>query len=143
MQEIKNLHRKIKNGADFFLTQPIYETAKALAFLERYAEVHGRLDKPVLVGVLPLVSLKHANFLHHEVPGISIPEETLRRMEQAGEDASRVGVELAVELIQKIKPWAQGIYIMPQFNRFDLIAEIVEAVATPYASPGWPVPAGQ
>jgi homocysteine S-methyltransferase len=134
-QEIKNLHRKIKSGADFFLTQPIYEPGKALAFLDRYAAIHGKLDKPVLVGVLPLVSLKHANFLHHEVPGISIPEETLRRMEQAGEGASRVGVELAVELIQSIKPWAQGVYIMPQFNRFDLVAEIVEAVTTPRASP--------
>ncbi len=82
----------------------------------------------MLVGVLPLVSLKHANFLHHEVPGISIPDETLKRMEEAGDGASRVGVELAVELIQSIKPWAQGVYIMPQFNRFDLIAEIVEAV---------------
>jgi homocysteine S-methyltransferase len=127
-QEIKNLHRKIKNGADFFLTQPIYEPEKAKSFLGRYESAHGKLDKPVLVGVLPLVSLKHANFLHHEVPGISIPEETLRRMEQAGEGASRAGVELAVELIQSIKPWAQGIYVMPQFNRFDLIAEIVEAV---------------
>ena len=127
-QEIKNLHRKIKSGADFFLTQPIYETEKARAFLGQYEAIHGKLDKPMLVGVLPLVSLKHANFLHHEVPGISIPDETLRRMEQAGEGASRVGVELAVELIQQIKPWAQGIYIMPQFSRFDLIAEIVEAV---------------
>ena len=62
------------------------------------------------------------------VPGISIPERTLQRMEQAGENASRVGVETALELIQSIKPWAQGVYIMPQFNRFDLIAEIVEAV---------------
>ena len=127
-QEIKNLHRKIKSGADFFLTQPIYETEKARRFLDQYGAAHGKLDKPVLVGVLPLVSLKHANFLHHEVPGISIPDETLRRMEQAGEGASRVGVELAVELIQQLKPWAQGIYIMPQFSRFDLIAEIVEEV---------------
>jgi 5,10-methylenetetrahydrofolate reductase len=127
-QEVKNLHRKIKSGADFFLTQPIYEPEKARKFLDQYAAAHGELDKPVLVGILPLVSLKHANFLHHEVPGISIPEQTLRRMEQAGEEAARVGVELAVELVENIKPWAQGIYIMPQFNRFDLVAEIVESV---------------
>jgi methionine synthase / methylenetetrahydrofolate reductase(NADPH) len=127
-QEIRNLHRKIKSGADFFLTQPIYEPQKARKFLDQYAAAHGDMDKPVLVGILPLVSVKHANFLHHEVPGISIPEEMLRRMEEAGEGASSTGVKLAVELIQSIKPWAQGIYIMPQFNRFDLIAEIVEAV---------------
>jgi methionine synthase I (cobalamin-dependent)/5,10-methylenetetrahydrofolate reductase len=127
-QEIKNLHRKIRSGADFFLTQPIYEPGKAQAFLDQYAAAHGKLDKPVLVGVLPLVSLKHANFLHHEVPGIEIPDEMLKRMEEAGDEASRTGIELAVELIQSIKSWAQGIYLMPQFNRFDLIAEIVEAV---------------
>ena len=49
-------------------------------------------------------------------------------MEKAGENGSRVGVELAVELIEGIKPWAQGVYIMPQFSRYDLIAEIIEAV---------------
>ena len=126
--EIKNLHRKARNGADFFLTQPIYRGEEGPAFLEKYAALHGALDRPVLAGILPLVSLKHANFLHHEVPGVSIPEETRQRMEKAGEDGPRVGVELAVELIQKIKPWAQGIYIMPQFNRYDMVAEIIEAV---------------
>jgi homocysteine S-methyltransferase len=126
--EMKNLHRKLKAGADFFLTQPIYDPEPARAFLDRYASAHGPLGKPILVGILPLVSLKHANFLHNEVPGISIPEETLQRMEQAGEQASRVGVEIAVELVQKIKLWAQGVYIMPQFNRYDLVAEIVERV---------------
>jgi homocysteine S-methyltransferase len=126
--EIKNLHRKVKNGADFFLTQPIYRPEDGPAFLEKYAALHGPLDRPVLAGILPLVSLKHANFLHHEVPGVSIPAETRQRMEKAGEDAPRAGVELAVDLIQKIKPWAQGIYIMPQFNRYDMVAEIIEAV---------------
>jgi homocysteine S-methyltransferase len=126
--EIKNLHRKVKNGGDFFLTQPIYRPEDGPAFLEKYAALHSPLDRPVLAGILPLVSLKHANFLHHEVPGVSIPAETRQRMEKAGEDAPRAGVELAVDLIQKIKPWAQGIYIMPQFNRYDLVAEIIEKV---------------
>ena len=96
--------------------------------MAKYELQHGALNRPVLVGVLPLVSAKHANFLNHEVPGISIPEEAIARMEAAGENAAQVGVELAVELIQKIKPWAQGVYIMPQFHRYDLVAEIVERV---------------
>jgi homocysteine S-methyltransferase len=82
----------------------------------------------VLVGVLPLVSGKHASFLHHEVPGISIPEEARRHMDAAGENGSRVGVQLAIDLIQGLKSWANGIYLMPQFSRFDMIAEIIEAV---------------
>ena len=126
--EIKNLQRKLKAGADFFLTQPIYRAEDGESFLAKNESKHGALIKPVLVGILPLVSAKHANFLNHEVPGISIPAEMIARMESAGEDAAQVGVELAVELIQKIKPWAQGVYIMPQFSRFDLVAEIVERV---------------
>ena len=49
-----------------------------------------------------------------------------QRIEAAGEDSARVGVELAVDLIQNIKSWAQGVYIMPQFSRYDLVAEIIE-----------------
>ncbi len=125
-QEVRNAHRKIQAGADFFLTQPIYRPEDGPVWLEKFAAKYGPLDRPVLVGILPLVSARHARFLHHEVPGISIPEETRERMEKAGEDGAKVGVELAVDLIEKIKPWAQGVYIMPQFSRYDLVAEIVE-----------------
>ena len=126
--EIRNAHRKIQAGADFFITQPIYRPEEGSALLEKYADRYGALDRPVLVGILPLVSARHASFLHNEVPGISIPQETRTRMEKAGEAGAKVGVELAVALIQAIKPWAQGVYLMPQFSRYDLIAEIIEAV---------------
>jgi methionine synthase / methylenetetrahydrofolate reductase (NADH) len=127
--EIKNLKRKLKAGADFFLTQPIYDSEKAKAFLDKFAESNGTpLDKPILVGILPLVSVKHANFLHNEVPGIIITEETRARMENAGEGAGREGIRIAAELIEQVKTWAQGVYIMPQFHRYDLVAEIIEAV---------------
>ncbi len=127
-REIKNLHRKVLNGADFFLTQPIYRPEDGSRLLEQYEAQHGPLDKPILAGILPLVSVRHAAFLHHEVPGVFIPDETLQRIEAAGERAEREGIELAVELIEQIKAWAQGIYIMPQFHRYDLVAEIIEKV---------------
>jgi homocysteine S-methyltransferase len=124
--EIKNLKRKLKAGADFFLTQPIYDAQKARAFLQRFADETGApLDKPVLVGVLPLASARHANFLQNEVPGIVIPEETMKRI-NAAESASVEGVKIAIDLIQQIKEWGQGVYIMPQFHRYDLVAEIIE-----------------
>ena len=127
--EIKNLKRKLKAGADFFLTQPIYDPKKAKAFLDTFAEANGApLNKPVLVGVLPLVSVRHANFLQNEVPGIVIPEETMERIHKAGEMASLEGVKIAIELIQQVKEWGQGVYIMPQFHRYDLVAEIIETV---------------
>jgi len=130
-QEIKNLHRKLSAGADFFLTQPIYRPAEGQALLQRYADKYGPLNKPVLVGILPLVGLRHANFLNNEVPGISIPDETLHRLEAAGEDAAGEGVSIAVELIEELKGWAQGAYVMPQFSRYDLVAEIIEQVKVP------------
>ena len=126
--EIKNLHRKIQAGADFFLTQPVYRSEDGPKLLEAYEARYGRLEKPILVGVLPLVSIRHANFLHHEVPGIFIPDETRSRVEAAGEDGARVGVEVAVELIEQLRSWAGGVYIMPQFHKFDMVAEIIEAI---------------
>jgi methionine synthase / methylenetetrahydrofolate reductase(NADPH) len=129
--EIKNLRRKLLAGADFFITQPIYRTEDREKLLLRYEEEHGPLNRPILVGILPLVSMKHVNFLIHEVPGISIPDKIIQRMDRAGEHAAEEGVRIAVELIEQLKPWAQGIYIMPQFSRYDLIAEIIEKVKQP------------
>jgi methionine synthase I (cobalamin-dependent)/5,10-methylenetetrahydrofolate reductase len=128
--EVKNLHRKVKAGTDFFLTQPIYHADDGPKLLEAYEAKYGKLNKPILAGILPLVSAKHANFLHHEVPGIFIPNEARLKIESTGdaEAAVKVGVELAIELIQNIKSWAGGIYIMPQFHRYDMVAEIIEAV---------------
>jgi methionine synthase / methylenetetrahydrofolate reductase (NADH) len=129
-REIKNLHRKVKAGTDFFITQPIYRATDGPSLLERYEAKYGRLNKPVLVGILPLVSVRHANFLHNEVPGIFIPEETRQRIEAAGdaERGAKVGVEVAVELIEQLKTWANGIYLMPQFHKFDMVAEIIESI---------------
>jgi len=125
-QEIKNLRRKVKAGVDFLLTQPVYQPEAAEAFLNHYAEQFGPLNIPILAGVLPLYSVRHASFLHNEVPGVSIPEEFRTRLENAGDGAAQEGIEIALELIEKMKSWAQGIYLMPQFNRYDLAAEIVE-----------------
>lgn len=126
--EVKNLRRKLSSGADFFLTQPIFDPQLAETFLKRYAEEYGPLDKPILVGILPLFSARHANFLHHEVPGISLPEPLRARMEKAGEAGVQEGQRITTELVAQIKPWAQGLYIMPQFNRYDVVAEIIEKV---------------
>jgi methionine synthase I (cobalamin-dependent)/5,10-methylenetetrahydrofolate reductase len=125
-QEIKNLRRKIKAGADFLLTQPVFDPGAAEATLRRYSDQYGPLEAPVLAGVLPLYSVRHTTFLHNEVPGISISEVTQERIRKAGAEAPWEGVRAALELIEQMKPWAQGIYLMPQFGRYDLAAEIVE-----------------
>ena len=126
-REIKVLRRKIANGADFALTQPVYQPEKALEFLRLYEAQNGKLEIPLLVGILPLYSVRHAAFLHNEVPGIVIPEDIRERIESAGEAAPQEGVRIAAELVEGIKDWGQGIYIMPAFGRYDLAAEIIEA----------------
>ncbi len=127
-REIKVLRRKINNGADFALTQPIYQPDKALEFLKLYADEFGPIEIPILAGVLPLYGTRHAAFLHNEVPGIIIPDETRQRLEVAGKAAPQEGVKIAIENIEKMKSWTQGVYIMPSFSRYDLAAEIIEAI---------------
>ncbi|GAB4527979.1 MAG: bifunctional homocysteine S-methyltransferase/methylenetetrahydrofolate reductase [Anaerolineales bacterium] len=127
-REIKLLHRKVRNGMDFALTQPVYAPERALAFLQAYEALHGKLEIPILVGVLPLYSARHAAFLHNEVPGIEIPSEIRERIAESGDDAPAMGVRIAIDLVEQMRPWVQGVYIMPQFSRYDLCAEIVEAL---------------
>jgi homocysteine S-methyltransferase len=127
--EIKNLNRKIRAGADFCLTQPIYDPNTLEIFLDRYRAISGELPIPLIVGILPLVNYRHAEFLHHEVPGIIIPDKIREQMQKAGEDSPKAGTQIAVELIEKIKPAINGVYIMPAFSRFDYVAEIIESVS--------------
>lgn len=126
-REVRNLHRKIKSGADFILTQPIYQPEMAEILIIEYENRHGKLMTPILGGVLPLFGHRHASFLHNEVPGIIIPDEIQRRIKDAGENAPQEGVRIASELIEQMRAWAQGIYLMPAFNRYDLAGDIVEA----------------
>ncbi|MBN1248867.1 MAG: bifunctional homocysteine S-methyltransferase/methylenetetrahydrofolate reductase [Anaerolineae bacterium] len=127
-REIKVMRRKVQAGVDFFLTQPIYEPARAHALLDAYAERYGPLTAPILAGILPLYNARHARFLNNEVPGITICPDLLDRLTQAGDDAPQEGVRIAIEAIQEVKAWAQGLYLMPPFNRYDLAAEVVAAV---------------
>jgi homocysteine S-methyltransferase len=127
-KEIKTLRRKLRSGADFLLTQPIYQPDFVKAFFKRYEDEFGPLGIPVLVGILPLANSRHTAFLRHEVPGISIPDEIMDRMEKAGENGWKTGIEIATEIIQQVKPYVNGAYLMPPFNRFDYAAAIIEAV---------------
>jgi methionine synthase I (cobalamin-dependent)/5,10-methylenetetrahydrofolate reductase len=129
-KEIKLLRKKIEAGADFALSQPIYEPQLVESFLQRYEELHGRLEIPVLVGILPLFNIRHATFLHNEVPGVNIPQTILRRMDQATDPAEE-GVRIARDLLLDLKDMVQGAYLMPPFAKYHLAAEVVDALALP------------
>lgn len=127
-REIHILRKKLDAGVDFFMTQPVFEVGKARQFIEVYQSQYGLLSIPILVGILPLVTDRHARFLHNEVPGIQIPEPIRRRIETAGSSSAVEGVNIALELIQDLKQDFQGVYLMPAFNRFDMAAEIIDRV---------------
>lgn len=127
-RELRVLHKKIAAGADFILTQPVYQPDLASSFIDSYRDRFGEPPIPILVGVLPLYSKGHVAFLHNEVPGIHIPLHFQQRIEQAGDKAADVGVEIAVNLLAELRQIVQGAYIMPPFGRFDLAAEIIEAI---------------
>jgi homocysteine S-methyltransferase len=107
-----------------------------VALRETYEKVAGGpLTVPVIAGVLPLMTSRHAEFLHNEVPGIEIPEVARDRMRSAGDDderAWREGATMAVELITALREeGVAGVYVMPQFGRYDRAAEVVEAARGP------------
>jgi methionine synthase / methylenetetrahydrofolate reductase(NADPH) len=134
--EVRLLARKVQAGARFVLTQPVYAVEPVVALREAYEKVTDEaLTVPVLAGVLPLVSSRHAGFLHNEVPGIEIPEPARDRMRRAGEDAEaawEVGRSMAIELVAALRAAdVAGVYVMPQFGRYDRAAEVVEAARGP------------
>ena len=129
-REARLLRRKVDAGASFLLSQPLFDVAPLRALRAAYEREAGRpLDVPLIAGVLPLVTARHAAFLHNEVPGITIPDEVGARMDAAGDDAWPVGRAIALEQVEALRAeGVDGIYLMPQFGRFDLAADVVEAI---------------
>jgi homocysteine S-methyltransferase len=128
-RECRLLKRKIEAGAVFALSQPVYGLDPLRRVRQVYEERFGDLRLPIMAGVLPLLSARHAGFLHNEVPGVVIPDEVRERIRRAGARADREGVRMATELVAELRTDAAGIYLMPQFGRFDLAAEVAEAAS--------------
>lgn len=114
----------MKAGAEYVMTQPVYDPKT----LERFIGLVKNLEAPILVGILPLYSHKNAEFLHHEVPGMSIPDEIRERMRKAGsgEEARAEGVRIAQEALLAARELVQGTYIMPPFNKVELAIRVIE-----------------
>jgi len=128
-REIERLAAKIDAGANLVMTQPIYSREQWDRFMDRAAaRWPSGLPRPVLLGVLPLHTARHADFLHNEVPGISIPREVRAAMHAAGERGAEVGLEMAHRLLESLAPLVHGTYIMPSFGRYELAAELVRRI---------------
>ncbi len=120
--EFERLGRKLAAGAAFIMTQPLYAQEPLLRLLDR---MHGPPPVPILLGLMPLYSYRHALYLHAEVPGISIPEEVREAMRKAGEHGLEVGLALAEELLERLRPAVHGVYLVPSFGKVAPIAALL------------------
>ncbi len=103
-RELGRMEKKILAGADFFQTQVVYDAQKAVRFLKQAK----KLDKPVLIGVMPLKSVKMARFMNKNVEGIDVPDEVISRMEHDGVN----GIDITCDFIKEIFEYTDGIHIM-------------------------------
>ena len=123
-RELRGLERKLKAGAGFILTQAVFDPEP----LERWRQRLGGFPVPVLLGVLPLSSARHAEFLHNEVPGIVVPKEVQERLRHAGRSGTEEGVALARELLEAVSSRIAGVYLIPAFGRYHAVAQIIEGL---------------
>jgi homocysteine S-methyltransferase len=123
---MQRLEQKIEAGAEYVMTQPVYEAETFERFLKAFQGLRQKI--PLLIGICPLASLRNAQFLHTEVPGMQIPESVLKRMGQfeSTDDQRKVGIEIAREALKLFKADVQGTYVMPPFNRADTAIAVVE-----------------
>jgi len=125
-QELRRVRAKLEAGADMLMTQPVYDTIVLREFFERLGEI----DVPVLLGQMPLLSSRNAEFVHNELAGVVVPESVRARMKAAGEAGVEVGLEIAMEQIEETRllEFVSGIYVMPAFGRYEVAAEVVRRV---------------
>lgn len=127
-KEANLLKKKIDCGANFALTQPVFDVARAERFLDFYASKFGPLTLPVLAGILPLASVRHAEFFRNEVPGIVIGDDLIARLNGVGNKTRTEGLKIAIETIAALRSRLAGVYLIPAFERFDVIARVIDAI---------------
>ena len=128
---IDRLKRKVDAGADYIMTQPVYDER----IMEEIARNTEGMGIPVFIGIMPLVSARNALFLHNEVPGMHIPATVLEQMVDAPlETATEVGMSVAADLTVKAGQYFNGIYLMTPFLRYDLTARLTAAAKAGTAS---------
>jgi methionine synthase / methylenetetrahydrofolate reductase(NADPH) len=104
------------------MTQPVYDLDLVARTLDHVKDFNAN----VILGILPLQSWKHAEFLHNEVPGIVIPEFVLAKMYEAGPNGRQAGLEMAQEILQYAHSRYAGVYLMPSFGRYEMCASVLD-----------------
>jgi methionine synthase I (cobalamin-dependent)/5,10-methylenetetrahydrofolate reductase len=123
--EINRLKWKIDAGAEYFVTQPIFD----IKVFENFINRTHNLNVPVVAGLWPLTSLRNAEFMNNEVPGVDVPESILKKMAKyvdSKEDSLKVGIEIAKETLEMMLPLIQGVQISAPFGRTQSVIDVFE-----------------
>ena len=123
-EELKRLDWKIEAGAEFMITQPVFD----IKLLENFMKRIEHLKLPLICGIWPLVSFRNAEFMNNEVPGASVPQEILERMKKmtTKEDGFNEGVKIARETFERVKTFADGVQISAPLGRIEAIFDMIE-----------------
>lgn len=122
---IARLEKKVASGADYVMTQPVYDPE----LIVKLAEATKHLSIPIFIGIMPLASGRNAEYLHNEVPGIQLSDEVRRRMAGLeGERGREEGVKIAQELLDVALPLFHGIYLITPFMFYEMTAQLTQYV---------------
>ncbi|MCI0337160.1 MAG: bifunctional homocysteine S-methyltransferase/methylenetetrahydrofolate reductase [Acidobacteria bacterium] len=124
--EIRRFEWKVEAGAEFAITQPVFDAEQLIRFLKRIE--HCRI--PIIPGIWPLTSFRNAEFLNNEVPGVSVPENVLERMKKApdGPAALKEGVKIAQEMLMEARRYVQGVQVSAPFGKIPHALEVFEVL---------------
>jgi homocysteine S-methyltransferase len=122
--ELKRFNWKVEAGAEFAITQPVFDAEQ----LERFCSRIGPAHIPIVAGIWPLVSVRNAEFLANEVPGVSVPPAIVARMrtanEKSKEHAVQEGIAIAREMLDRVRPIVQGVQVSAPFGKVELALEV-------------------
>jgi methionine synthase / methylenetetrahydrofolate reductase(NADPH) len=120
---VRRLEKKVDAGADYFLTQPVYD----IEMIRNIYEATKHIEQPIFLGIMPLISKRNADFLHFEVPGITVPDAVREAMgaAESPEAAVQEGLRFAKELLDEALTYFKGIYLVTPFLRYEITEELV------------------
>ncbi|HEX6085383.1 MAG TPA: bifunctional homocysteine S-methyltransferase/methylenetetrahydrofolate reductase [Thermoanaerobaculia bacterium] len=132
--ELRRLDWKVKAGAEYAITQPVFDVRQLEHFLERIEDLH----LPIVAGIWPLLSYRNAQFMNNEVPGVSVPDDVMERMrvasEKSKEHALREGVAIARETLERVRGRVAGVQVSAPLGRVDLALQVFEGMDVGRAS---------
>ncbi|HVG23097.1 MAG TPA: bifunctional homocysteine S-methyltransferase/methylenetetrahydrofolate reductase [Thermoanaerobaculia bacterium] len=127
--ELRRLDWKVKAGAEYAITQPVFDVRQLEHFLGRIEELH----LPIVAGIWPLLSYRNAQFMNNEVPGVSVPDDVMERMrlasEKSKEHALREGVTIARETLERVRGRVAGVQVSAPLGRVDLALQVFEGMS--------------